>query len=142
MRASLQGTSAPVRDVLAVASLVTVGFMGSVIVTPLYALYEQKFGFSEITPTLVYAVYVVGNIVALLVFGQVSDQQGRKRVALPALGLAASARSCSCSPSRGGRCVSSVSTSGWGFLATGWPRSRLRPSRGSSRSRSVACTSR
>jgi MFS family permease len=89
MRASLQGTTAPVRDVLAVASLITVGFMGSVIVTPLYALYEQKFGFSEITLTLVYAVYVVGNIVALLVFGQVSDQLGRKRVALPALGLAA-----------------------------------------------------
>ena len=89
MRTSLPRPSTSVRDVLAVASLITVGFMGSVVVTPLYALYQRKFGFSEITLTLVYAVYVVGNIVALLVFGQVSDQLGRKRVGLPALGLAA-----------------------------------------------------
>jgi len=89
MRTSLPRPSTSVRDVLAVASLITVGFMGSVVVTPLYALYQRKFGFSKITLTLVYAVYVVGNIVALLVFGQVSDQLGRKRVGLPALGLAA-----------------------------------------------------
>jgi MFS family permease len=74
---------------IAIGSLITVGFMGSVIVTPLYALYQRKFGFSEITLTLVYGVYVVGNVMALLIFGQVSDQLGRKRVALPALGLAA-----------------------------------------------------
>jgi MFS family permease len=73
---------------LVVASLITVGFMGSVLVTPLYALYQQKFGFSEITLTLIYAVYVVGNVVALLLFGQISDQAGRKRAALPALALA------------------------------------------------------
>jgi MFS family permease len=62
--------------------------MGSVIVTPLYSLYQRKFGFSEITLTLIYAVYVVGNVVALLLFGQISDNAGRKRVTLPALGLA------------------------------------------------------
>jgi MFS family permease len=77
--------------VLAVASVITVAFMGSVIVTPLYTLYQRKFGFSEITLTLIYAVYVVGNVLALLVFGQVSDQVGRKRVAIPALALAAAA---------------------------------------------------
>jgi MFS family permease len=76
------------RDLLAVSSIITVAFAGSVIVTPLYALYQRKFGFSEITLTLVYAVYVVGNVLALFVFGQISDQLGRKRVALPALGLA------------------------------------------------------
>jgi predicted MFS family arabinose efflux permease len=74
---------------VAIASVITVAFAGSVIVTPLYALYQQKFDFSEITLTLVYAVYVVGNIVALLLFGQASDQIGRKRVAMPALLLAA-----------------------------------------------------
>nr|WP_051809453.1 MFS transporter [Actinoplanes subtropicus] len=62
--------------------------MGSVIITPLYPLYQREFGFSEITLTLVYAVYVVGNLAALLFFGQISDRAGRKRVALPALGLA------------------------------------------------------
>ena len=75
--------------VVAVASVITAAFMGSVIVTPLYSLYQRKFGFSEITLTLIYAVYVVGNVIALLLFGQISDNAGRKRVALPALGLAA-----------------------------------------------------
>lgn len=72
----------------AIASIITVGFMGSVLVTPLYTLYQRKIGFSELTLTLIYAVYVVGNIVALLVFGQISDQIGRKRAALPSLALA------------------------------------------------------
>ena len=86
----LVGSAGPGRTaVLAIASVIAVAFMGSVIVTPLYSLYEQKFGFSEITLTLVYATYVVGNVVALLLFGQISDQIGRKRVALPALVLAA-----------------------------------------------------
>ena len=74
---------------VAIASVITVAFMGSVVVTPLYPLFQHKFGFSEITLTLIYAVYVVGNVVALLLFGQISDQIGRKRVAVPALGLAA-----------------------------------------------------
>jgi MFS family permease len=76
------------RTVLAVASIITAAFMGSVIITPLYSLYQQKFGFSEITLTLVYAVYVVGNVAALLLFGQISDAVGRKRVAFPGLALA------------------------------------------------------
>lgn len=74
--------------VVAVGSIISVAFMGSVIVTPLYSLYQRKFGFSEITLTLIYAVYVVGNVVALLLFGQISDQVGRRRVALPGLALA------------------------------------------------------
>lgn len=74
--------------IISVASMITVAFMGSVIVSPLYSLYQQKFGFSEITLTLIYAVYVVGNVVALLLFGQVSDQLGRKRAAVPGLALA------------------------------------------------------
>lgn len=72
----------------AVASVITSAFVGSVIVTPLYSLYQEKFGFSEITLTLIYAVYVVGNVAALLFFGQISDRAGRKRVTVPALGLA------------------------------------------------------
>lgn len=63
-------------------------FMSSTLITPLYSLYRQAFDFSAITLTLIYAVYVVGNLTALLMFGRLSDRIGRRRVALPAVGLA------------------------------------------------------
>ena len=84
-----ESRSPGVAAVVAVASIITVAFLGSVLITPLYSLYQHKFGFSDITLTLIYAVYVVGNMAALLLFGQISDQVGRKRVALAALGVAA-----------------------------------------------------
>jgi len=90
-----------------ISSIVTVAFAGSVVVTPLYPLFQHEFGFSELTLTLIYAVYVVGNVVALLLFGQVSDQIGRKRVAIPALLLAAVAG------------LLFIAASGTGFLFAG-----------------------
>lgn len=71
----------------AVAAMLGVAFMGATLATPLYVIYRQSFGFSQITLTLIYAVYVVGNIVALLVFGRVSDQIGRRRVSLAAVAV-------------------------------------------------------
>ena len=35
-------------SVVAVAAIITVAFAGSALVTPLYTLYQRKFGFSEI----------------------------------------------------------------------------------------------
>jgi len=72
----------------AAAGLVAVAFMGSTVITPLYVLYQRRFGFSEITLTLVYAVYVVGNLLALMVFGRLSDQVGRRPVGLAAIAIA------------------------------------------------------
>lgn len=74
---------------LPIASVITAAFAGSVVVAPLYPLYQEKFGFSEIVLTLIYGAYVIGNVTALLFLGRLSDQIGRKRVCLPALGLAA-----------------------------------------------------
>jgi predicted MFS family arabinose efflux permease len=62
-------------------------FVGTTLVTPLYDLYRQDFGFGEITLTLVYAVYVIGNLLALAFFGRLSDEIGRRRTALPAIGI-------------------------------------------------------
>ena len=45
-------------------------FMGATLPTPLYPLYEQAFGFSRLTLTLIYAAYVLGNLVALLALGR------------------------------------------------------------------------
>jgi MFS family permease len=83
-----------VRTVRPIAAMIAVAFMGSVVVTPLYPLYEKDFGFSPLVLTLVYAVYAAGNLLALLVFGQLADQLGRKRVALPAMGVAALGTGC------------------------------------------------
>jgi MFS family permease len=69
------------------AALVAGTFVGTTLVTPLYDLYRREFGFDEITLTLIYAVYVVGNLLALAFFGRLSDQIGRRRTALPAIGI-------------------------------------------------------
>ncbi|RWN38901.1 MFS transporter [Mesorhizobium sp.] len=72
----------------AVAAMIAVLFAGSTVLTPLYVIYKQAFGFSQITLTLVYAVYVLGNLAALLMFGRVSDVIGRRPAALAAMAVA------------------------------------------------------
>jgi MFS family permease len=62
-------------------------FVGAILPTPLYPLYKQHFGFSGVTLTLIYAVYVLGNLAALLFLGRLSDQIGRRVVILPAIGV-------------------------------------------------------
>lgn len=62
-------------------------FAGSTLLTPLYPLYRHAFGFSDVTLTLVYAAYAIGNLAALFFFGRLSDQMGRRRVCLPAIAL-------------------------------------------------------
>ncbi len=63
-------------------------YMGSTLVTPLYVLYEKEFGFSELTLTLIFAAYSVGNIASLFILGRLSDQIGRRRTALPGIATA------------------------------------------------------
>jgi MFS family permease len=72
----------------AVAFMIGVLFAGSTVVTPLYVIYKQQFGFSQISLTLVYAAYVVGNLAALLLFGRLSDEIGRRRTAVSAMAIA------------------------------------------------------
>jgi MFS family permease len=62
-------------------------FVGAIMPTPLYPLYRQEFGFSGVTLTLIYAVYVLGNLAALLFFGRLADQIGRRRATLPAIAV-------------------------------------------------------
>lgn len=64
-------------------------YMSSTLVTPLYVLFEEAFGFSELTLTLIFAAYALGNIASLFMLGRLSDQIGRRRTALPAIGVAA-----------------------------------------------------
>ncbi len=69
-----------------VATELAAMFVGAILPTPLYPLYRRAFGFSGVTLTLIYAVYVLGNLVALLLFGRLSDRIGRRKVSLPAIG--------------------------------------------------------
>lgn len=57
--------------------------------SPLYPLYQQVFGFSAATLTVVFAVYVLGLLGSLLVVGALSDHIGRKPVLVGALLLEA-----------------------------------------------------
>ncbi|GAA2397632.1 MULTISPECIES: MFS transporter [Streptomyces] len=53
--------------------------------TPLYAIYQQHWGFSPITVTVVFGIYAVAVLLSLLVFGKISDHVGRRPVLLVAL---------------------------------------------------------
>ena len=83
--------------VVVVATQLAIMFVGAVLPTPLYPLYQQRFGFSNVVLTLVYAVYVLGNLVALLIFGRLSDQLGGGTPACLPSAAALSALSFSCS---------------------------------------------
>jgi predicted MFS family arabinose efflux permease len=55
--------------------------------TPLYAVYQAKWGFSPITVTVVFGVYAVAVLAALLTVGKLSDHIGRRPVLLGAMAL-------------------------------------------------------
>lgn len=67
---------------------------GTTLPTPLYPLYQEKFGFSELTVTVVYAVYAFGVIGVLLLAGNASDTIGRRPTLLWGLGFAAVSAVC------------------------------------------------
>ncbi len=51
---------------------------------PLYGLYQKQWHFSSLTTTIVFAVYALAALVAVLVSGRISDAVGRKPVLLGA----------------------------------------------------------
>ncbi|AXA96588.1 MFS transporter [Microbacterium sp. PM5] len=59
----------------------------STIPTPIYALYQQRDGFSPIVVTVIFAAYAVGVAVSLYLVGHVSDWWGRRVVFIAALAV-------------------------------------------------------
>jgi MFS family permease len=57
--------------------------------SPLYVVYQQRWGFSATTLTFIFAVYVLGLLGSLLVVGALSDHIGRRPVLTAAIGLEA-----------------------------------------------------
>jgi MFS family permease len=55
--------------------------------SPLYVVYQQRFGFSALTLTMIFGVYALVLLAALLTVGGLSDFVGRKPVLLVSLAL-------------------------------------------------------
>jgi MFS family permease len=70
-------------------SILLVFLAASIAPTPLYAIYEAKWGFSPITVTIVFGVYAVAVLTSLLTVGSLSDHVGRRPVLLGAILLQA-----------------------------------------------------
>jgi MFS family permease len=65
-----------------------VTMLGTTLPAPLYGLYQQRLGFSAAMLTVVFALYAAGFLIALLLFGGLSDRIGRRPVIAAALVLA------------------------------------------------------
>ncbi|GAA1992663.1 MFS transporter [Kitasatospora viridis] len=74
---------------LAAAAAFAVCMAGTTLPTPLYGLYQDQIGFSELTVTVVFAIYAFGVIGVLLLVGNASDTVGRRPVLLCGLAFAA-----------------------------------------------------
>ena len=66
------------------ASIILFFLAGSSAATPLYAVYQAAWGFSSITVTIVFGVYALAVLSALLVTGSLSDYLGRRPVLIAA----------------------------------------------------------
>ncbi|MFI0473764.1 MFS transporter [Halomonas sp. HMF6819] len=88
---SVSSAAAPHRIAIflgaALAFLTTM--MGTTLPTPLYPMYQQTMGFSQLMVTVIFAVYAAGVIAALLIAGRWSDQLGRRPMLLAGLALSA-----------------------------------------------------
>ncbi|MFD9518666.1 MFS transporter [Streptomyces sp. NPDC059979] len=118
---------------------------GTTLPTPLYSLYQEKFGFSELVVTAVFAVYAVGVIGVLLLVGNASDVVGRRPVLLVGLVFAAASAVCFlCATGVGwlyaGRLLSGFSAGLFTGAATAYVM-ELAPHGGTSRATFVATAS-
>lgn len=66
------------------ASITTSFLAGSSAPTPLYPLYQAAWGFSSIAITVIFGIYALAVLAALLVVGRLSDHVGRRPVLIVA----------------------------------------------------------
>jgi MFS family permease len=71
----------------AAACALGVAFVGSNLPTPLYPVYQARWHFSAGIVTIIFAAYSLGLIVALVGFGRLSDQLGRRPLLVTALAI-------------------------------------------------------
>jgi predicted MFS family arabinose efflux permease len=73
--------------VFVLASVIVALLASSAAPTPLYAIYQSRWHFTPITTTVVFGVYAVAVLAALLTLGRLSDHVGRRPVLLTALAV-------------------------------------------------------
>jgi predicted MFS family arabinose efflux permease len=73
--------------VFVLASLIVVLLASSAAPTPLYAIYQARWHFTPITTTVVFGVYALAVLAALLTVGKLSDHVGRRPVLLTAIAV-------------------------------------------------------
>ena len=81
---SARNRLSPKASFLLVASLAISFLAGSSAPTPVYALYQAQWGFSSTIVTVIFGIYALSVLGALLVVGRLSDHLGRKPVLLTA----------------------------------------------------------
>jgi MFS family permease len=86
-RTRLAGTPA----LVLLASLVVSLLAASGAPTPLYDVYQQRWGFGPVTTTVVFGVYALAVLASLLTLGRLSDYVGRRPVLLASLAVQAAA---------------------------------------------------
>src|SRR3954447_1549207 len=89
--AELRRTQSPRLAYSLVAAVIGLQLFASSTPSPLYGTYRALWGFSPVVLTLVYAIYAVGVLAALLLAGRISDEAGRRPVLLVALATLMSA---------------------------------------------------
>ncbi|MDQ2849839.1 MAG: MFS transporter [Actinomycetota bacterium] len=81
--------SASRKGLIGIGFAFAVTMVGTTLPTPLYPLYRQQLSISNLTITVIYAVYAAGVLVALLLLGELSDRIGRRPVLLAGVALSA-----------------------------------------------------
>jgi len=75
------------RPALGAATALMLMFMGATLPGPLYLIYRDELHFSQVTLTLIYAVYFASAVVTAFFLGRLSDQIGRRTAILFAIGV-------------------------------------------------------
>jgi MFS family permease len=83
--ASLPARLSPITSFFLMASITVTFLAGAAAPTPLYPLYQAQWGFSSLAVTVIFAVYAIAVLAALLVLGRLSDHVGRRPVLLAAV---------------------------------------------------------
>ena len=68
----------PLLHLVGLASIIVTFLAASAAPTPLYATYQQAWGFSALTTTVVFGIYAVALFATLLTLGRLSDHIGRR----------------------------------------------------------------